>query len=105
MWWKKNKAEVCGYLDEDGKFFQNKKDRDLSNLEKKEREIVFNIDKIFKDAIKTYEFTNMQTFKIGNDQDALEKAFHYIHSANKLYICSLQDELESICSEIRKLKK
>lgn len=32
MFWKKNKPEVCGYLDNNGNFYKNEKDRNLYNL-------------------------------------------------------------------------
>lgn len=32
FWKKKNKPEVCGYLDDDGNFSENEKNRDLYNL-------------------------------------------------------------------------
>lgn len=105
MWWKKNKAEVCGYLDKYGHFHQNRKDRDLFNLKLEVGEVQQKIDGVFREAIKVYQFVNQTSLTICDNIDTLEQVFHYIHAENKLYIYTLQDELESIRSEIKKLEK
>lgn len=53
MWWKKNKAEVCGYLDKYGNFYQDKNDRDLSNLQTLESELQKEVNKIFNNAVNS----------------------------------------------------
>lgn len=105
MFWRKNKPEVCGYLDHLGHFHRNKKDRDLFNLRWEANKVEVKIHKIFREAINTYEHINQRPLTTLDHINILKEIFSYIHTENKLYIVTLQDELESIKSEIKKLEK
>ena len=54
MWWKKKEKdtpEVCGYLDQNGKFFSSKNDRDKSNFEINKKEEYFKIIRNFNNIL------------------------------------------------------
>lgn len=104
MFWKKNKPEVCGYLDDNDRFYRDRTARDISNLEIVKNQIIQEIDKIFDNSIHSYTFANMRPLIISNDKGILKDFLRHVMGENKLRLTSLHETIDQIDKQIHKLK-